>query len=108
MWAKVVFEVSCVPCVPCVPLHDNFNSTQSFHNALHINKDLNDLRFHVITLKNGLHRKVTHARVLGKVAFCSELVLQYLGKISHIFARGCLIMINTHQQIKPLVKISHA
>lgn len=50
------------------------------------NEGVRASRLHVVSLQNGLHRQVTHARVFGKVAFGPELVLQHLGKIPDVFS----------------------
>lgn len=44
-------------------------------------------RLHVVSLQDGLDWQVAHARVFGKVALGPELVLQHLGKVTHVLPR---------------------
>lgn len=45
------------------------------------------LRFHVVSLQNGLDRQVSHTWVFGKVALGPELVLEHLGKVPDVLPR---------------------
>lgn len=48
------------------------------------------LRFHVVSLQDGLHGQVAQPGVFGKVLLGAELVLQHFGEISHVLAGGRL------------------
>ena len=49
-----------------------------------------DSRLRALGFQHGLHRQVTSLRVFGEVLLWPELILQSLGKVSHLLSRGCL------------------
>lgn len=49
-----------------------------------------DSRLRALGFQHRLHRQVASLRVLGEVLLWPELILQSLGKVSHLLSRGCL------------------